>query len=284
MPSSQNIAVPASQYSFEELAEIYNQSRVDYIVPMPMNARRMQDYVHNYDISLANSVVATTEAHEPLGIAMLGIRQNRAWITRLGVSPVFRERRVGSFIMATLIDNARAAQCDLIQLEVIVGNDPARRMFEKFGFVPTRELLVIRRPPKPHLPGTHPLVHELRQLSTDEIYECLNQRDDNATWVEESASLLNGSNLHGIHIRMGTGGAGWAVFMSTKFQIQHIVLHATEAHQSDLYFALLYYIHELFPNRDTIVENIPENHPCWQGYHALGYVVSFRRTEMLLAL
>lgn len=279
-----NIAVPASNYTFDELADIYNQTRIDYIVPMPMNGRRMQDYVTNYDVNLDGSIIATDEAGNPLGIGMLGLRDNRTWITRLGVLPNKREHRVGSFLMTNLIENSQRINAKTVQLEVIVGNDPARRMFEKYGFRETRELLVIRRPPKPHVPGTHPLVHELRQLDENEIKKTLQKREPGATWVEETHSLLNAGNLKGISIQMGDDGSGWAVFMSTRFQLQHIVLQTTQQYQDELYFALLYYIHELFPNRDTIVENIPVNHPSWRAYQQLEYVVSFRRTEMLLVL
>jgi hypothetical protein len=33
--------VKASEYSVEELTEAYNQTRVDYMVPMPMNKARL---------------------------------------------------------------------------------------------------------------------------------------------------------------------------------------------------------------------------------------------------
>ena len=38
---------------------------------------------------------------------MLGVRNRRAWITRLGVVPNQRERRVGTFLMEQLIARAR---------------------------------------------------------------------------------------------------------------------------------------------------------------------------------
>lgn len=278
-----NIAVPASQYTFDELAEIYNQTRIDYIVPMPMNARRMQEYVHNYDLDLGASIIATTEDGTPIGLGMLGVRDQRTWITRLGIVPNQRERRAGSFLMEHLIENSRQINAALVQLEVIVGNEPAYRMFLKYGFAPTRELLVVRRPPKPHAAGTHPLVHELRHLEDHEIADYLAQRDPGASWVEETPSLLNAGKLKGIRIMMGDG-SGWAVFMATRFQIQHIVLWATDIHRDEIYFALLYYIHELYPNRDTVVENIPADHPSWIAFSHLEYVVSFRRTEMICSL
>ena len=50
--------IPAERFSLEELTDLYNQTRVDYLVPMPMNASRLGDYVHDFDIDLAQSCVA----------------------------------------------------------------------------------------------------------------------------------------------------------------------------------------------------------------------------------
>lgn len=84
----------ASEFTFEELTHAYNQTRIDYIVPMPMNVRRLQEYVHNYDVDMDRSVVAMSDGHI-LGISMLGVRPGRCWSTRLGVLPVKRRRGTG---------------------------------------------------------------------------------------------------------------------------------------------------------------------------------------------
>ena len=78
--------VPASQFTIEQLTAIYNQTRVDYMVPMPMNVARLAEYIATYDVDLDHSLVAM-QGSELLGVAMLGMREGRAWITRLGVLP-----------------------------------------------------------------------------------------------------------------------------------------------------------------------------------------------------
>src|SRR5512143_4199625 len=50
--------VPASSFSIEQLVAAYNQTRVDYLVPMPMNAARLAEYIHMYDVDLDHSRVA----------------------------------------------------------------------------------------------------------------------------------------------------------------------------------------------------------------------------------
>lgn len=279
-----NIAVPASEYTYKELADIYNQTRIDYIVPMPMNAKRMEEYVQFYDVSLDASVVATKEDGEPIAVGMLGLRDDRAWITRLGVVPVHRERRLGSFLMTELINGARRFGADRVQLEVIVGNKPARRMFLKFGFQEVRELYVARRPPGPPSPLNRPRGYAITHLSDTEIRACLASRPGTPSWVEDTPSLLTAGRLRGIRVETQDRRRGWVIFHHTPFQIQHVTLSTNHPDDVDLAYALIYSIHQLYPSHDTKTENIPKTDPCWESFERNGYVVAFRRTEMTLDL
>jgi hypothetical protein len=78
--------VPADNFDLEQLTKAYNQTRVDYIVPMPMNEARLRDYINCYDVDLSASWVAV-EGSVMLGLGMLGVRRGRGWITRVGVLP-----------------------------------------------------------------------------------------------------------------------------------------------------------------------------------------------------
>lgn len=282
-PSDQ-IAVPCSRFTFEELATIYNQCRVDYIVPMPMNARRMQEYVHRNDIDLDLSTVAMTDDDEPTGIGMLGLRGQRSWITRLGVIPDCRRRKTGQFITENLIDQARSRGVKRVQLEVIRGNEPARNLFIKLGFQDTRELLVIRRPPgAPAIPSpVNGAIVTL--LDQDEIPAHLDQRLYAPSWVEESASLLKAGNLKGFEIVLSGGEAGWVVFQARPFQLEQIVFDVPRDAVEKVTRALLYALHQQYPTQDTKVENVPADHPYWPVFQELGYVEAFRRYEMVLDL
>lgn len=277
--STGNHLIPANQFSYAELADIYNQARVDYIVPMPMNAKRLQEYVEYYDISLAGSVVAMTDDQLPCGVGMLGLRGDRAWITRLGVIPERRKHRVGQAIMQSLIHAAQHQGVKRVQLEVIVGNDPARRLFDKLGFIVTRELLVIRRPPSP--PQTNLAFDTLTPLVIDdaEIPNLLMNRVDQPSWIEETPSLLNIGKLRGIKIIGDKGEWGWLIFQRTPFQLTHFSLNYSHDWVAR---ALLYHVHKEYPMQDTKIENVDVGDSLWQIYQQMGYLEVFRRTEMFL--
>jgi ribosomal protein S18 acetylase RimI-like enzyme len=136
--------IPASAFSYEELTEAYNHTRVDYMVPMPMNAARLREYVQIYDIDMESSMVAV-DGNEILGLAMLGVRERRAWISRLGVIRSKRRQGTGSHLVAFLLEQARQKSADHVIIEVIKNNVPAHSMFLKMGFRETRELRVLRR-------------------------------------------------------------------------------------------------------------------------------------------
>jgi hypothetical protein len=37
--------IPANAFTLQELADAYNETRIDYIIPMPMTVERLRDYI-----------------------------------------------------------------------------------------------------------------------------------------------------------------------------------------------------------------------------------------------
>lgn len=277
-------AIPTSEYSFDALAEIYNQTRVDYIVPMPMNAQRMADYVRAYDIDLTASAVSRSPAGVISGVCMLGLRGKRSWITRLGVIPHVRGRRTGSFLTEAMLETSYQRGVDLVQLEVILGNEPAYALFTKFGFQPTRELLVIRRPPG--LPSTcpYPAQATVTPLDTHEIQYLLSHPIANASWVEEPRSILQAGHLKGFRMVLEDGSQGWMVYQYKSFELSHLVFFTPGPNAEQVAYNLVYHLHRQHHQHDTKLENIPFDSPYWPILQQMGYFESFRRVEMVLHL
>jgi ribosomal protein S18 acetylase RimI-like enzyme len=275
---------PASSFTFEELADIYNRARVDYIVPMPMNAKRMEIYVRSHDIDLDASAVVYDGEGEMAGVGMLGVRDHRAWITRVGVLPERRRHNLGLFLLHTLLDGACARSVRLVQLEVIKNNTPAYNLFLKLGFRITRELMVIRRPPS-KLQMTPPVPEGVATpLGQKEVLDCLAQRGTGASWIEETRSLVQAGSLHGTRIEFPSGDSGWIVYQSSPVQLGYLLLHTPAPVRDAMTRALLYSLHSLHPMQDTKVENVPVLDLRWPVFQEMGYVEAFRRIEMFLYL
>lgn len=280
-------ATKASNFTIQKLVDIYNQTRVDYIVPMPMNARRLQEYVTFYDVNLEASVVTHIDDGVVNGISMLGVRQDRSWITRLGVIPIRRRGGTGQLIMNRHIEESYQRGIKQMQLEVIKNNTPAHQLFLKNGFEETRELLVIRRPPS-DIDTTQLIVDDkaiVTPLTSDQITAFLTSHDfSNSAWTEEPTSLMNTQALQGLHVELANGESGDIVYQHDFFQLSHLKM-SPDAHQNhELAINLLYYIHKHQPTADVKVENVPSLDPIWQAYQAMGYVVSFKRIEMVKEL
>ncbi len=273
--------IAADQFTMRELADLYNQTRVDYLVPMPMSADRLAEYVHDFDINLSRSCVARTAEDQTLGLSMLGVRRNKAWITRLGVLPATRRGGVGSTLMGCMLENANMLGIEEIQLEVIKNNKPARDLFLRKGFEETGEYLVMRRAPHSVFEAFQGSVD---WLNHDEALKVLQSYPEHLTWVNSIESMQNASDIQGLRVRLPNGDAGWLVYRNTKFTLRstlsHLVLHTERGNPNEVGAQLLLNLHTHYPHHDTYAENISKDDPHLSAFHALGYFDNFSRIEM----
>lgn len=270
--------IPASHFSLEQLTAIYNQTRVDYMVPMPMNAARLEAYVAIYDVSLEHSLVATTEDGEMLGVAMLGVREKRAWITRLGVLPNTRRGGVGKALMEGLLEQAAQLQRDFVMLEVIKNNVPAHQLFLKLGFYEIGELLVMRR--APNLQSPDPVVADAERLDRATSLVLIGHDRGTQPWTNQSESLVNAKEVSGIRLTLADGSRGWLVYQRQKFSLTRFAFKTEKGDPATVAYALLTHLYSQYPRLDTQIENVQVNDPHLAALYKMGYIESFRRIEM----
>jgi ribosomal protein S18 acetylase RimI-like enzyme len=273
--------IPAERFSMEALTELYNQTRVDYLVPMPMNADRLAEYIHDFDIDLAHSCVARAEDGEVLGLCMLGVRYNKAWITRLGVLPTSRRSGAGSALMDSMLEGAASLGLKEIDLEVIKNNTPAQSLFLAKGFVETDEYLVMRHAPRPI---NEPLKGNISWLEINEALETLQSYPKHLTWINAYKSMQNSPNVQGMRIELPNNGKGWLVYRNTKYTLRstlsHLIIHTEGGDPNEVGSQLLLNLHSRYLHHDTYAENIHQNDPHLAAFNALGYFTNFSRIEM----
>jgi ribosomal protein S18 acetylase RimI-like enzyme len=269
--------IAASQFSIEQLTAIYNQTRVDYMVPMPMNAARLVEYINTYDVDLEHSLVASQDG-ELLGVAMLGLREDRAWITRLGVIPNTRRGGVGRALSEGLLEQAERLGINFQMLEVIKNNVPAHTLFLKLGFYEVGELLVLRR--SPVIPAPDPVIADAQRLDRTEALDLVGQDRGTQPWTNQSESLSNASEVSGLRLTLVDGSSGWLVYQRQKFLLTRFAFKTQTGNPVDMARAFLSHLHYQYPRLDTQLENIQVNDPHLPAFHEAGYVESFRRVEM----
>ena len=269
--------IPASEFTLDELTGIYNQTRVDYMVPMPMNAARLAEYISVYDVDLEHSLVAM-QGDELRGVAMLGVREGRAWITRLGVIPTTRRSGVGEALMVGLLEQAEKLNIQFDMLEVIKNNTPAHTLFLKLGFYEIGELLVLRR--SPVIPPTDPVVADAQRLDRHEALTLVGRDRGTQPWTNQSESLFNAQEVSGLHLTLADGSRGWLVYQRQKFTLTRFIYKTEVGDPVKLAYAFLSHLHHQYPRLDTHLENIQINDPHLPAFYQMGYVESFRRIEM----
>lgn len=271
--------IPASEFGWDELARLYNVTRADYIVPMPMDGPRLQEHAHAYDIAIDKSVVAIDGWGEPIGLGLLGVREWQAWMTRLGIVPGHRGQGIGTAIVSALLDAAWTTSARSVSLEIICGNDAARALYDRVGFSSRRELLVLRRPPLAPNDFMMRDVH-VTTLLPHEIEWLLQRRTDQPTWVNATASLCNLGKLTGLRARTLDGEESWIIFHRDPYMLSHFVFGPWV--NAEIAMALLASMHQVYVKFDTKIENLPDGSPYWPILKQLGYVLAFRRCEMTI--
>ena len=273
--------IPAERFTLQELADLYNQTRVDYLVPMPMNASRLGEYIHDFDIDLSQSCVGRAADGQMLGLCMLGMRPNRAWITRLGVLPATRRNGAGSALMDCMMENASKLGAKATQLEVIKNNLPAYNLFLCKDFKETGEYLVMRRAPHP---SSEPPRGNVDWMDSDKALEAMQSYPNHLTWINALESMGNAPDVEGLHLTLPDGNAGWLVYRNTKFTLRstlsHLIIHTEEGNPIEVGTQLLLNLHAHYAHHDTYAENIRRNDPHLPAFYTLGYFENFARIEM----
>ena len=268
--------IPASHFSIDELTAIYNQTRVDYMVPMPMNSARLSEYISVYDVDLEHSLVAM-QGDVMRGVAMLGVREDRAWITRLGVIPTTRRTGVGEALMVGLLEQAERLNIKFDMLEVIKNNTPAHTLFLKLGFYEVGELLVLRRSP---VPLSEPVVASAERLERAEALILVGRDRGTQPWTNQSESLFNAQEVSGLYMTLADGSRGWLVYQRQKFTLTRFIYKTETGDPVKVAYACLSHLHNQYPRLDTHIENIQVGDPHLPAFQQMGYVEAFRRIEM----
>lgn len=270
--------IPANQYTFEQLADIYNQTRIDYMVPMPMNATRLAEYVETYDVSLEHSLVAKLSNGELLGVIMLGVRKERVWVTRLGVIPNNRRLGIGKTLFKGLLEQAEKLSINFCMLEVIKNNVPAHQMFLKFGFREIGELLILRHSPLSTKNISLPA--DIQSFDKPQALTYLNNHQLPQAWTNQYESFQNSHEISGLYATLEDGSRGWMVYQRQKFLLSRFVFNTEAGDPVKVASALLTHLHQQYPRLDTHVENIHANNPHVPAFYQVGYIEAFRRIEM----
>jgi GNAT superfamily N-acetyltransferase len=133
---------PSTELSHGELAALFTAAYEGYFVPFAVDEATLEFMVDVFDLDLGRSLVAIEDG-TAVGLANLGCRGARTWLGGVGVVLSRRREGIGELLTRRLLEQAGEAGATEMVLEVIVENRPAISLYEKLGFVHTRELEVL---------------------------------------------------------------------------------------------------------------------------------------------
>jgi ribosomal protein S18 acetylase RimI-like enzyme len=255
---------PASSLPPPELAALFTSGYEDYYVPLHIDEQALGFMVRMWDLDLDASRIAL-RGGEPVGVCMLGLRGEEAWIGGLGVVVPERRAGTGARLMEAVLDEARARGAREVRLEVIIENARAIPLYERLGFERTRRLAVWSLPGAPGaLREVDPAVAHAR------IRE---RRTHREPWQRDDGSLARLDDLTGLEADGGT-----AVVRVAGGRVSVLQIAGDDGALGDL-------LRSAQALGDSVhVLNLPEGHPADPALTELGGRVDVRQHEMTLLL
>jgi ribosomal protein S18 acetylase RimI-like enzyme len=256
--------VRASSLSTEELAVLFTAGYEHYHAPISVDAAALAFMAAAFDVDLDASRVAK-RGGEPVGVCMLGLRGDEAWIGGLGVVAPARRAGVGQALMDAVLDEARARGVREVRLEVIRENERAIPLYERLGFRRTRELEVWSLPPAPGR------ADEVAAADAHAITRA--RRTVREPWQRDDATVENLADTRGLAagggaavVRVSSGRTSLLQAAGSADELRGLVAGAQAL--ADSAYAL----------------NVPPDHPVSPALRELGGRVDVTQHELALAL
>jgi ribosomal protein S18 acetylase RimI-like enzyme len=277
--------VPAATVARPEVVVAFNAAYSGYEFPTHLDEAAFAFMVEYVDIDLARSVLAY-EHDRNAAMAMLALRGRRAWIGGMGVVPECRGRGYGAEVMRAVIANARAAGARAVDLEVLVGNRPAIRIYEALGFLPTRRLVVWRVDPAPGPPAAaHPAIVPLDSGAALDVID--HWVTDAPPWQRAPESIAHLAQKPEALGFMREGAiAGAVVFRAVPERVSILALAARPSSPApaEALEALVAGVRGRQPGAPVRLLNLVEGDPAEAVFERAGATAEARQIEMRLGL
>ena len=243
---------PATALTIAELAAVFTRGYEGYFVPMTLDEAAMRLFVDAFDVDLARSRVAFLDG-EPVGVANLAVRGDRAWVAGIGVAPSARRHGVGLALMEAILAEAPAT----VTLEVLEQNEPAIALYRRLGFEPSRILEIWS------------LTEEVAPVELQEV-EARPLGLDDLPWQRADASLPPDA------IRLDAGD-GAVLLRAVAPAVSVLQLRAADVATAELLLRAA-----RSRGESLRYVNVPEGDVASEALARLGGVVQLRQLELVL--
>lgn len=273
------------------LTQAFNNGFVDYKYGTLFNEEQMEQFLYRSNMKMANCAVLVVEGENGLrgeGVALLSLHGGRGWCGGLAVAPTLRQQGWAHRLMLAIQHRAQACGAQTMQLEVLVENLAAQRLYRSLGYRYTRELWIWQRDPGAAPSGTQT---RLVSASADTVLAQLDQwRHGMPVWQRLPVVLERmGSDLRGLLAHGDDGELLGALLVSGSREQQSRRLRVAECMlnpQADPKAGsrLLCTLAAQEKQSILVLLNEPADSPLNIGLSAAGFRVIERQYEMDLSL
>ena len=257
---------PASGRSHAELAALFTAGYEGYYMPLAVDEAAFSYMAGTWDYDLDASLVAT-DGGQDVGLCMLAVRGEHAWIGGVGIVGGRRGEGIGKELMRAAEENARARAVKRLWLEVLVQNEPAIGLYEKLGYRRIRGVELWSLDEK--------LVFQKHKVPTVPVADVVGRSETRPPWQRADATVMNLADAQAL-----AGDHGSLVYRITSEGT--VSLLQVMADDEDAILQLLGSLPD-----DTArlwYLNGPEGDPLNVALQSLGGTQVARQHEMLLEL
>jgi len=273
----------ADTFDDASLARLFTLLYTGYAVPMHVDGPTMRFMRVAADVDLAASRVLRDGA-EAVAVALLGLRGEAGYIAGMGVAPTHRGRGLGEAVMRAVLHAARERGATRVQLEVLVQNAPAIRLYERLGFRHVRDLEVWSFPaPAPAAGGP-----AIAPVALDEAHAFIREhRAVPEPWQRADGTLAalraDGAAFEALRAEHGGRTVGAMIFrVAGRASVVQLATLPGESEAATL--ALLGALRRDDAPQGVRWLNLPAGDPAAALVRTLGPVLEAKQHEMALAL
>ena len=265
---------PAGTLPLDQLAKLFTRSFEGYFYATTMLPDQLAQRVRVEQIDLWRSPLLLV-AGEPVGVALVALRGERAWCGGFGIVPPSRGKGLALLLAQQMLAEARAGGALRFTLEVLTRNERAAQVYQRAGLRSVRDLLILewrRSPGAPTDAGP-----ALANGEPEDLLATFGRLHlTPPAWQRDLPALLARSGLRGLALSEGDQLSAYTLYQEAPGGGARIIDLGAQDQSAAL--RLLASLKQRFERVMTV--NEPDDSPTTRALVAAGFIELDRQHEM----